>query len=122
MRLAGLSAAIVVAFGIVVVSTMASAQEDCPRGTLDKLFCDRDGDLVADLPADPKKIVDPPTLIFSYTPVEDPAVYQKVWDGFIKHLEKTTGKRVDRTRRSMRPCVPDGCTSPVSMLAATQQP
>ncbi len=94
MRLAGLSAAIVVAFGIVVVSTMASAQEDCPRGTLDKLFCDRDGDLVADLPADPKKIVDPPTLIFSYTPVEDPAVYQKVWDGFIKHLEKTTGKRV----------------------------
>jgi phosphonate transport system substrate-binding protein len=26
--------------------------------------------------------------------VEDPAVYQKVWDGFIKHMEKTTGKRV----------------------------
>ena len=34
------------------------------------------------------------TLIFAYTPVEDPAVYGKVWDGFIKHLEKTTGKRV----------------------------
>ena len=38
--------------------------------------------------------VNPSTLIFSYTPVEDPAVYQKVWDGFIKHLEKTTGKHV----------------------------
>ena len=34
------------------------------------------------------------TLIFAYTPVEDPAVYAKVWDGFLKHLEKTTGKRV----------------------------
>jgi phosphonate transport system substrate-binding protein len=70
------------------------AQEDCPRGTLDKAYCDRNGDLVADAPLDRGRIVDPPTLIFSYTPVEDPAVYQKVWDGFIKHLEKTTGKRV----------------------------
>ena len=33
-------------------------------------------------------------MIFAYTPVEDPAVYAKVWDGFLKHLEKTTGKRV----------------------------
>jgi phosphonate transport system substrate-binding protein len=76
------------------LSTVVSAQEDCPRGTLDKAYCDRNGDLVADAPADPKKLVDPSQLIFSYTPVEDPAVYQKVWDGFIKHLEKTTGKRV----------------------------
>ena len=74
--------------------TAASAEEDCPRGTLDKAYCDRNGDLVADLPTDPKKVVNPPTLIFSYTPVEDPAVYQKVWDGFIKNLEKTTGKSV----------------------------
>jgi phosphonate transport system substrate-binding protein len=75
-------------------STPAHAQEDCPRGTLDKAYCDRNGDLVADLPTDPKKIVNPSTLIFSYTPVEDPAVYQKVWDGFLKNLEKVTGKRV----------------------------
>ena len=45
-------------------------------------------------PTDPKDLVDPPVLIFAYTPVEDPAVYAKVWDGFIKHLEKVTGKRV----------------------------
>ncbi|MCG8561617.1 MAG: phosphate/phosphite/phosphonate ABC transporter substrate-binding protein [Hyphomicrobiales bacterium] len=68
--------------------------EDCPRGTLDKAYCDRDGDLVADLPTDPKKWVDPDTIIFSYTPVEDPAVYQKVWDGFIKHMAEVTGKKV----------------------------
>ena len=72
----------------------AAAQDDCPRGTLDKAYCDRNGDLVADLPTDPKKIVNPSTLIFSYTPVEDPAVYQKVWDGFLKHMEKATGRRV----------------------------
>jgi phosphonate transport system substrate-binding protein len=80
--------------GVIGLSGVASAQEDCPRGALDKAYCDRNGDLVADLPTDPRKIVNPSTLIFAYTPVEDPAVYQKVWDGFIKNLEKTTGKRV----------------------------
>jgi phosphate/phosphite/phosphonate ABC transporter binding protein len=60
----------------------------------DKAYCDRNGDLTADLPTDPKKVINPSTLIFSYTPVEDPAVYQKVWDGFIKNMEKTTGKKV----------------------------
>jgi phosphonate transport system substrate-binding protein len=52
--------------------------QDCPRGDLDKAYCDRDGDLVADAPTDPKLWVNPSTLIFAYTPVEDPAVYAKV--------------------------------------------
>jgi phosphonate transport system substrate-binding protein len=94
MRLTGPSTIAATLLSVALVSIVAFAQEDCPRGTLDKLYCDRNGDLVADLPTDPKKIVDPPSLIFSYTPVEDPAVYQKVWDGFIKHMERTTGKRV----------------------------
>ena len=33
-------------------------------------------------------------IIFSYTPVEDPAVYQKVWDGFIQHMAEVTGRKV----------------------------
>ena len=57
-------------------------------------FKDANGDLVADAPTDPKNFVDPATLIFAYTPVEDPAVYAKVWDGFIKHMETVTGKKV----------------------------
>src|ERR1700681_4044807 len=68
--------------------------QDCPRGDLDKAYCDRDGDLVADAPTDAKQFVNPPTLVFAYTPVEDPALYTKVWDGFLKHLEKVTGKKV----------------------------
>jgi phosphonate transport system substrate-binding protein len=80
--------------GVLLLAGSAFAQEDCPRGLLDKAYCDRNGDLLADAPTDGKKLIDPPTLIFSYTPVEDPAVYQKVWDGFIKHLEKVTAKKV----------------------------
>ena len=56
--------------------------EDCPRGTLDKRYCDRDGDLVADAPTDESKWLDPETLIFAYTPVEDPAVYKAAWKDF----------------------------------------
>lgn len=74
--------------------TTLSAQEDCPRGTLDKLYCDRDGDLLADLPTDPADWINPDTLIFAYTPVEDPAVYKSVWAGFIEHMSKVTGKKI----------------------------
>jgi phosphonate transport system substrate-binding protein len=72
----------------------AAFAQDCPRGDLDKAYCDRDGDMVADAPTDAKQLLDPPTLIFAYTPVEDPAVYAKVWDGFVKHIEKVTAKKV----------------------------
>src|SRR5690349_23665624 len=61
---------------------------------LDQRFTDADGDMVADAPKDPKQWVDPSVLVFSYTPVEDPAVYAKAWDGFVKHMEKVTGKKV----------------------------
>jgi phosphonate transport system substrate-binding protein len=65
-----------------------------PTAAMDARFTDADGDLVADAPKDPKQWVDPATLIFAYTPVEDPAVYAKVWDGFLRHMEKVTGKKV----------------------------
>ena len=68
--------------------------EECYRGTLDEKYCDINHDLVADLPMDESEWVDPDTIIFSYTPVEDPAVYAKVWDGFINHMAEVTGKKV----------------------------
>ena len=61
---------------------------------LDTRFTDADGDLIADAPTDPKDWLDPSTLVFSYTPVEDPAVYAEVWKEFIDHLAKETGKKV----------------------------
>lgn len=65
-----------------------------PAQALDSRYTDADGDMVADAPTDPKQWVDPSALIFAYTPVEDPEVYRKVWDEFLAHLSKTTGKRV----------------------------
>lgn len=61
---------------------------------LDTRFTDANGDLIADAPTDPKDWLDPSTLVFSYTPVEDPAVYAEVWKEFIDHLAKETGKKV----------------------------
>jgi phosphonate transport system substrate-binding protein len=79
---------------ILAAGIASAAAPDCPRGDLDKAYCDRNGDLVADAPTDPKQLINPSTLIFAYTPVEDPALYTKVWDGFLRHLEKVTGKKV----------------------------
>lgn len=86
--LLGASAIALMSFG-----ATASAQ-DCPRGDLDERFCDVDGDMLADTPTDPADLVDPDTLIFAYTPVEDPAVYKEAWSDFLNHLEKETGKSV----------------------------
>jgi len=57
-------------------------------------YVDRDGDGIADPPTDPKRHADPATLVFSVGPVEDPAVYAKTWAGFVRHLEKVTGRKV----------------------------
>ncbi len=62
--------------------------------TLDSRFTDADGDLIADIPSDPAQQVDPDTLIFAYTPVEDPAVYESAWSDFLAHMEAVTGKSV----------------------------
>ncbi len=61
---------------------------------LDARYTDADGDLIADIPTDPAQQVDPATLIFAYTPVEDPAVYAEAWKDFLAHLEAVTGKKV----------------------------
>ena len=58
---------------------------------LDVRYADRDGDLIADTPA---QTVNPSTLLFAYTPGEDPALYGSVWGGFLRHVEKVTGKRI----------------------------
>ncbi len=72
----------------------AAAQDACSnRGQLDTLYCDEDKDLVADAPKDSKRWRDPSTLVWAYTPVEDPAVYANIFKPFTDHLEKCVGKR-----------------------------
>ena len=81
--------------GLAALAGPVLAQGTCPnRGQLDELYCDANGDLVADLPSDPTKLRDPSTLVFAYTPVEDPAVYQNIFKPLTDYLGRCTGKRV----------------------------
>ena len=82
----------VAAYGASTVG--AEAQQCANRGALDEQYCDENKDLVADPPKDPSKFKNPSTIVFTYTPVEDPAVYRDAFDPFLKHLTQCTGKRV----------------------------
>lgn len=65
------------------------------RAQLAPGLVDKDGDLLADPPADPSEWVDPNRLVFAYTPVEDPSIYKEVWKEFLAFLSEKTGKRVE---------------------------
>jgi phosphonate transport system substrate-binding protein len=81
---------------LILLSVIASGTQAVTAAEfkLASRFLDADGDMVADTPTDPGKQMDPGTLIFAYTPVEDPSVYANVWKGFLAHMEKMTGKKV----------------------------
>lgn len=78
---------------VFAVAAPAFAGECQNRGTLDQMYCDNDKDLVADL-AEPGQCKDPSTLVFTYTPVEDPAVYRDAFADFQAYLKEATGKDV----------------------------
>jgi phosphonate transport system substrate-binding protein len=85
----------IAAFAVVLSAASVAAADECKhRGQLDALYCDDDHDLVADVPSDPKKWRDPATIVFAYTPVEDPAVYQNVFKPLTDFVSQCTGKRV----------------------------
>jgi phosphonate transport system substrate-binding protein len=77
------------------LTSASFAQDACKnRGELDANYCDENGDLVADLPKDKKRWKNPSTLVWAYTPVEDPAVYEKIFAPFTAHLSACTAKKV----------------------------
>jgi phosphonate transport system substrate-binding protein len=87
--------AVALIVGLALWSSPGWAQADCAsRGQLDTIYCDADQDLVADAPTDPAKMRDPSTLVFAYTPVEDPAIYANLLKPFVEHLNTCIGRRV----------------------------
>ncbi|WP_447555044.1 phosphate/phosphite/phosphonate ABC transporter substrate-binding protein [Vreelandella sp. EE22] len=80
-----ISAAVTGAFALTAINAFAD---------LSSRYSDNDGDMVADQPSDESQWVNPNTLVFAYTPVEDPAVYAEVWADFLDHLSEATGKTV----------------------------
>src|SRR5262245_2520556 len=89
-----LAFAAVAGAGVWLLPTAAPAQQCSYRGELDTPYCDDNRDLVADAPSDPRAWKDPPTLNYTYTPVEDPAVYQFAFRPFTEYLGRCTGRRV----------------------------
>jgi len=79
---------------LALVAPVAFADDCKYRGELDDAYCDENRDLVADAPTDAKKFKNPATLIFAYTPIEDPAVYQNLFKPFTEYLAACTGKKV----------------------------
>jgi len=91
-RIAALAAALAAAW---VASTAAVAADACAnRGELDTMYCDANKDMVADVPTDSKKLKNPSTIVFTYTPVEDPAVYENIFKPFTTYLAKCLDKKV----------------------------
>ena len=83
-----------VALALCGAAASAWAQDSCPnRGDLDVMYCDANKDLVADPPTDPKKFRDPNTLVFAFTPVEDPSIYEKLFQPFMGYLSQCVGKK-----------------------------
>ncbi len=78
-----------------LMSSNAMAQDNCTnRGQLDTIYCDANNDLVADVPTDPAKQRDPSTLVFAWSPTENPAVYKSLYEPIMTSLQSCTGKRV----------------------------
>ena len=79
---------------ICALSLAAQAQACANRGELDVAYCDENHDLVADLPTSPDKFKDPAELIFSYSPIEEPMMFAKVWRPFADYLGQCVGKPI----------------------------
>lgn len=95
MRLNRWLALLLVALGGAALSVPSVAADACKhRGELDVMYCDANDDLVADPPTDPKKLKNPSTIVFTYTPVEDPAVYENIFKPFTTYLSKCLDKKV----------------------------
>ena len=58
-------------------------------------FVDSDRDLVADPPTDPAKLVDPPTLTFSYVATNAPEGYQDRFKEFVAYLSAQIARPVE---------------------------
>lgn len=70
------------------------AQDACKNhGELDRQYCDDDGDLVANLPKDPKRWKNPDTILYSNSPLEEPAVHEKLMEPFMQHMSQCSGKK-----------------------------
>jgi phosphonate transport system substrate-binding protein len=94
MMLTRIAATTAVLVALAAAAPALAAEACTNRGELDAMYCDTNKDLVADVPSDSKKWKNPSTIVFTYTPVEDPAVYENIFKPFTTHLAKCLDKKV----------------------------
>mgnify|MGYP001809626884 CR=1 FL=1 len=92
-RLFAIAVLAAAAFVPTQAQAQAQAQACAHRGALDDIYCDANNDLVADTPTDAARLRDPSTLVFAYTPVEDPALYAQQFRPLTDFLTQCTGRR-----------------------------
>jgi phosphonate transport system substrate-binding protein len=63
--------------------------------TMGEKYQDKDGDLIADPPADTAAFVNPPKLMFTAVAADDPEKARADYKDFLTHLAKVTGKPVE---------------------------
>ncbi|OZB05106.1 MAG: phosphonate ABC transporter substrate-binding protein, partial [Marinobacter sp. 34-60-7] len=63
-RFSGFAPSLALAASALVFGVSAPVAAECQRGALDVKYCDENGDMVADLPANESEWVNPDTLIF----------------------------------------------------------
>ena len=81
---------------LAIVTIPAYAADDCKyRGDLDTSYCDEDKDLVADPPKNPSLFRNPETIVFSFTPTENPDLLEKMFARFTKYLGQCIDKKVE---------------------------
>jgi len=89
----------IIKLSILISSLFATATfaQNCPHGSLSPQFCDRNGDMMADAdaPKDPKKWLDPYTLVLGTVPSQSFMFDPKAKKALIEHIEKITGKQVE---------------------------
>jgi phosphonate transport system substrate-binding protein len=77
------------------VGAFAATEPPChQRAELNEAYCDANGDLVADLPADPSRWRNPDTLVWAFAPIEDPAVYAQLFRPFTQHLSSCLDRQI----------------------------
>lgn len=57
-------------------------------------FPDQDGDLVADVPSDASKVIEPEVLMFSYVASQEESAPEEAWTELLKALAEKTGREV----------------------------
>src|SRR5687768_5480257 len=84
---------------VLAVPALSNAQEACRhRGDLYTAYCDENRDFVADAPKNSANYKNPETLTFTFTPIEDPAVYEKIFKPFTDYLGQCTSRKVTYLR------------------------